>query len=115
MAQILPVGIEADQGTPIASTMGSDGPAQDGVGGFQGIQDPLEGGGRRHRDPHLPLHSRQRPEMDGEEHPDLRAVGLLSVVPQGVVSHGSVWTSTERMGGRCSATAVQLSPSSAEA
>ncbi len=99
MGQVLLAGEEPDEGTPRATIMITDGPAQHRVAGFQGVQHRPLSHRARDIEVHLPIDAGEGPQVRGEHDPD----------------HGSVWTSTDSTAGRSRTIGAQLSPESAEA
>src|SRR5690606_18236752 len=99
MGQVAAAGKEADERPALPGGVVADGAAQHRKAGLEGIQD----GALRHRRSHveldLSLDPRERAEMGRKHHPD----------------HCSVWTSTDRTGGRSRTMADQLSPPLVEA
>ena len=98
MGEVLLAGEEPDERPSPARGRVTEGAAQRGVGGFEGVDDASLGGRPAHLELHLPTGASQVSQVVGEQDSD----------------HGSVCTSTDRTRGRSRTMAVHDFPESAD-
>src|SRR5579884_2932294 len=99
VGQVLLAGEEAHEGAPAHGGLVADRAPQLRVAVLEGVEDRRRGDEAVEVEVHLPLDLGQGAQVGRQHHP----------------YHASVWASTDSTGGRFLTTAVQLSPSSAEA
>ncbi len=98
VGEILLASEEPDEGPALQRDMVADRSSQNRIGSLQRIQDRAE----------------RRRTLDVQDHFAIDLRERAQVRGQHDANHGSVWTSTERTGGKSRTTDVQLSPPSAE-
>src|SRR6185295_6937496 len=98
MGSILLAGEESHECSTLECAVISDRSPQHGIAGFEGVEHRTLGDLSLDVQRHLAINPRQRPQMC-RKHDSY---------------HGSVWTSTDKTGGRSRTIAVQLSPAFAE-